>query len=589
MLKSPLCINFGNINMTIGLYHKKIQPIAMITHTRMWRTVACAGLACLCMSATEPTHKPTIFMIGDSTMANKTLSGGNQERGWGQMLSGFLDNDIVVSNHAVNGRSSKSFIDEGRWDTVLGQMCEGDYLIIQFGHNDEKADSARHTDPGTTYNANLRRFVEGAREKGATPIICNSIVRRNFAKVADAVAQDDAAGQSEAMTTEGDSLIETHGEYLTAARQVAEETQTIFIDMNKLTHDLVQGLGPIESRRLFVWAEPNTVAHYPKGKQDNTHLNIGGARTVARLAAKEMERLVPGLAPHIQYPDIVVAKDGSGDFFTIQEAVMSVPDYSKNRRTTILVNEGTYREKVVVPESKINLTLTGKGDARIEWGDWAQKKNRFGDDCSTSGSATFYVYSANFQCEGMTFANTAGRVGQAVACFVSSNNCVFRRCRFLGNQDTLYTYGEGTKQTYKECYIEGTVDFIFGKAAALFDQCEIHSLGDGYVCAPATPKEQEVGYVFNQCRLTAESEAKRVFLGRPWRPYAKAIYIDCHMDGHIVPAGWDNWGNKANEKTATFGEYQSSGLGSQPTQRAKWATEVTKPSKWLNYWIEEGK
>lgn len=156
----------------------------------MWRTVACAGLACLCMSATEPTHKPTIFMIGDSTMANKTLSGGNQERGWGQMLSGFLDNDIVVSNHAVNGRSSKSFIDEGRWDTVLGQMCEGDYLIIQFGHNDEKADSARHTDPGTTYNANLRRFVEGAREKGATPIICNSIVRRNFAKVADAVAQD---------------------------------------------------------------------------------------------------------------------------------------------------------------------------------------------------------------------------------------------------------------------------------------------------------------------------------------------------------------------------------------------------------------
>lgn len=540
------------------------------------RAMCAAALAASLVAATEPAHKPTIFMIGDSTMANKPLEGGNEERGWGQMLPGFLTDDVVVDNHAKNGRSSKSFIDEGRWDAVLGKMCEGDYLIIQFGHNDEKPDEKRHTVPGGSYDDNLRRFVEGARSKGATPIICNSIVRRNFAVVADAVTQDDSGGKSEQQVEEGDSLVETHGEYLTAAKRVAEQTGTIFIDMNKMTHDLVQSMGPIDSRKLYLWTPPQTKAFYPKGKQDNTHLNIHGARVVAEMAAKEIAKSVPGLAPYVRYYDIVVAQDGSGDFMTIQEAVDAVPDYSKNRRTTILVNGGTYREKVIIPESKLNLTMVGQKDARVEWDDYAQKKNKFGDECSTSGSATFYVYADKFECEGMTFANTAGRVGQAVACFVSSDGAKFRRCRFLGNQDTLYTYGEGDKQTYTECYIEGTVDFIFGKASALFDMCTIHSVGNGYVCAPATPEGTEFGYVFHQCHLTGAEEADRVFLGRPWRPYAQAAFVDCRMDKHIVPAGWDNWGKKSNEKTAKFSEAGSTGLGGNMTSRVRWAKSKEK-------------
>ncbi len=533
------------------------------------------AVAAMALSMSEPEHKTTIYMIGDSTMANKNLEGGNQERGWGHVLPSFFTEDIDISNHAKNGRSTKSFIDEGRWDSVYQSMRAGDYLIIQFGHNDEKADEKRHTEPGSTYDANLRTFIEGAKKKGVTPIVCNSIVRRNFAVVEDAVAQDDASGQSAQTVEEGDSLIETHGEYLTAARRVAEEEGVLFIDMNKMTHDLVQELGPVKSRELYVWAEPNTVPAYPDGKKDNTHLNVRGARIVAGMAAKELQEKVPELAPYIRFYDITVAKDGSGDFMTIQEAINAVPDYSKKHRTTIMVNGGTYEEKVIVPESKINLSLIGQRGAKVTWGDYAKKDNGFGDICSTSGSSTFYVYANYFECEGMTFENSAGRVGQAVACLVSSSIAKFKKCRFLGNQDTLYTYKEGGYQTYEECYIEGTVDFIFGKAAAYFDKCEIRSLGNGFVAAPATPENQKFGYIFNECKLTHAAEADSVYLARPWKPYGQAIYVNCTEEGHITATGWNNWRNADNEKTAVFGEIDCTGEGVKKG-RVDWARKKLK-------------
>ncbi|MBQ3635231.1 MAG: pectin esterase [Bacteroidales bacterium] len=526
------------------------------------------------MGMTEPARKPTIFMIGDSTMANKSLRSGNEERGWGQALPGFLDGEVRVSNHAKNGRSSKSFIDEGLWAEVEKQMQAGDYLIIQFGHNDEKPKEDRHTDPGSTFDANLRMFAKVAKSKGATPIICNSIVRRNFAKVEDAVGQDDAAGVSKATEVEGKELIDTHGEYVVAPRNVAEADGVIFIDMNKLTHDLVESMGPEKSKELYLWTEAGKVAAYPDGKKDNTHLNIHGARVIAGIAAKELKEKVPSLSEHIIFPDIVVAKDGCGDFFTVQEAVNAIPDYSKNRRTTILIKEGTYKEKVVIPESKMNVTMIGQGNPVITWDDYASKKNKFGDDCSTSGSSTFYVYGNSFEAEGITFENTAGRVGQAVACFVKSDGAKFRKCRFLGNQDTLYTYGESDTQTYEECYIEGTVDFIFGKATAYFDRCEIKSLGGGYVCAPATPEGRKYGYVFNECKLTSGEGVKGVKLARPWRPYAQAVFVNCEMGGHIAAEGWDNWGKKENEKTAFFGEIGSKGEGANAKARAPWARKL---------------
>lgn len=280
--------------------------------------VAALTAAALLLASLSPDGpgRPRIFMIGDSTMANKNLAGGNEERGWGQALSSSFDEGVEVHNHAVNGRSSKSFIDEGRWQAVLDSLREGDYLVIQFGHNDEKADPKRHTEAGGSYDDNLRLFVRGARARGATPIVCNSIVRRNFARVADAVAQDDHSGKSALAGQEGDTLYETHGAYLAAARRVAEQEACAFVDLNGATHDLVQGLGPIRSRELYLWSPPGRAAAYPQGKSDNTHLNPVGARLVAEMAARRMADQAPGLRAHLRTYDVVVAADGSGDFMT---------------------------------------------------------------------------------------------------------------------------------------------------------------------------------------------------------------------------------------------------------------------------------
>ena len=171
----------------------------------------------------------------------------------------------------------------------------------------------------------------------------------------------------------------------------------------------------------------------------------------------------------------MVAQDGSGDFFTVQEAINAVPDFRKNVRTTILVRKGVYKEKLIVPESKINISLIGQEGAVISYDDYANKQNLFGENKGTSGSSSCYIYAPDFYVENITFENTSGPVGQAVACFVSADRAYFKNCRFLGFQDTLYTYGKGVRQYYEDCYIEGTVDFIFGWSTAVFNRCHIHS------------------------------------------------------------------------------------------------------------------
>lgn len=532
----------------------------------------------------------TIFMIGDSTMANKPLTGGNPERGWGQMLPGFLSEEIRVDNHAVNGRSSKSFIEEGRWDKVISQVKKGDYVFIQFGHNDEKTDEKRYTEPGTTFDANLKRFVNETRAKGGIPVLFNSIVRRNFgtledSTVADAVNQDDiqqeavnpdAKRDASTATTlqEGDILIDTHGAYLDAPRNVAKELGVAFVDLNKITHELVEQMGPVESRKLFMWVPANQVAAMPKGREDNTHLNVCGGRVVAGLAIEAIVKEVPELAQYMCKYDFVVAQDGSGDFFTIQEAINAVPDFRKNIRTTILVRKGIYKEKVIVPESKINVSLVGQEGAVLSYDDYAQKRNYFGEEKGTSGSSSCYIYAPDFYAENITFENSSGPVGQAVACFISADRVYFKKCRFLGFQDTLYTYGKGCRQYYEDCYIEGTVDFIFGWSTAVFNRCHIHSVGNGYVTAPSTDQGQKHGYVFYDCKLTAAGGVNKVYLSRPWRPYAQAVFIHCDLGKHIAPEGWNNWGRKDNEKTAFYAEYESKGAGANPKARAGFSHQL---------------
>ncbi len=552
------------------------------------------GLLFVLTAFTPAKRNITIFTIGDSTMANKKLEGENPERGWGQMLSRYFTDDITIDNHAVNGRSSKSFIDEGRWDAVLSKIQKGDYVFIQFGHNDEKDDPNRHTDPGTTFDANLKKFVEDTRAKGGIPVLFNSIVRRNFGKadgnaVANAIKQDDIRNGIDPKAPkdsieEGATLIDTHGAYLISPKNVAKELNVTFIDLNSLTHKLVEGMGPQKSKELYLWVEPKTVPALPNGREDNTHLNVHGASVVAEMAVKAVAEAIPELQQYVRHYDLVVAKDGSGDFFTVQEAINAVPDYRKNARTTILIKEGSYKEKVIIPASKNAVSLIGQGEVKITYDDYASKPNIFGENKGTSGSSSCYIYAPDFYAENITFENTSGPVGQAVACFVSADRAYFKKCRFLGFQDTLYTYGKGCRQYYDECYIEGTVDFIFGWSTAVFNRCHIHSIGNGYITAPSTDKGQKYGYVFYNCEITANSDVDKVYLSRPWRPYAQAVFIQCNMGKHILPEGWDNWRNKNNEKTVFYAEYKSKGEGANPGKRVAYSKQLKNTE---GYSIEE--
>lgn len=552
------------------------------------------GLLFVLTAFTPAKRNITIFTIGDSTMANKKLEGGNPERGWGQMLSRYFTDDITIDNHAVNGRSSKSFIDEGRWDAVLSKIQKGDYVFIQFGHNDEKDDPNRHTDPGTTFDANLKKFVEDTRAKGGIPVLFNSIVRRNFGKadgnaVANAIKQDDIRNGIDPKAPkdsieEGATLIDTHGAYLISPKNVAKELNVTFIDLNSLTHKLVEGMGPQKSKELYLWVEPKTVPALPNGREDNTHLNVHGASVIAEMAVKAVAEAIPELQQYVCHYDLVVAKDGSGDFFTVQEAINAVPDYRKNARTTILIKEGSYKEKVIIPASKNAVSLIGQGEVKITYDDYASKPNIFGENKGTSGSSSCYIYAPDFYAENITFENTSGPVGQAVACFVSADRAYFKKCRFLGFQDTLYTYGKGCRQYYDECYIEGTVDFIFGWSTAVFNRCHIHSIGNGYITAPSTDKGQKYGYVFYNCEITANSDVDKVYLSRPWRPYAQAVFIQCNMGKHILPEGWDNWRNKNNEKTVFYAEYKSKGEGANPGKRVAYSKQLKNTE---GYSIEE--
>lgn len=545
-----------------------------VNRSKLVLLLATAFIFCTAFRADKPVI--TIFMIGDSTMANKKMDGGNPERGWGMVLPGFFSEDIRVDNHAANGRSSKSFISEGRWEKVISRVKKGDYVFIQFGHNDEKADSTRHTDPGSTFDEILRRYVNETRAKGGIPVLFNSIVRRNFVQPADASIAKDVRrtpGEKE-LPKEGTVLFDTHGAYLDSPRNVAKELGVVFIDMNKITHDLVEGLGPVESKKLFMFVAPNQIPAFPKGREDNTHLNVYGARTIAGLAVDAISAEIPELAKYVRRYDYVVAQDGSGDFFTVQEAINAVPDFRKNVRTTILVRAGAYKEKIIIPESKINLSLIGETGAVLTNDDFANKKNVFGENMGTSGSSSCYIYAPDFYAENITFENSAGPVGQAVACFVSADRAHFKNCRFLGFQDTLYTYSKQSRQYYEDCYIEGTVDFIFGWSTAVFNRCHIHSKRDGYVTAPSTDQGKKHGYVFYDCKLTAESEATKVYLSRPWRPYAQAVFVRCELGKHIHPEGWNNWGKKENEKTAFYAEYESRGEGANPKARAAFARQL---------------
>lgn len=293
------------------------------------------------------------------------------------------------------------------------------------------------------------------------------------------------------------------------------------------------------------------------------------------------------MAQNTNYPSsLTVAQDGSGDFKTIQEAVNSTRDLGQ-ARVVIHIKKGVYHEKLIIPSWKTNVSLIGddKDNTIITNGDFSGKPNPGGKDAfgkdkfTTYTSYTVLVQGNGLVAKNLTIENTAGRVGQAVALHAEGDRCIFINCRLLGNQDTLYAATENSRQFYKDCDIEGTTDFIFGEATAVFENCTIKSLANSYISAAATTSRQQFGFVFFNCRLIAAVGVDKVYLGRPWRPYAKTIFIRTAMGEHILPQGWDPWKGDAmfpdKEKTVFYGEFENTGAGSDISGRVSWSHQLT--------------
>lgn len=272
-------------------------------------------------------------------------------------------------------------------------------------------------------------------------------------------------------------------------------------------------------------------------------------------------------AQTVQWKDtLVVACDGTGDYRTLTESIEGIRAFM-DYTVTVLVKRGVYREKLVVPSWIQHVEFVGE--------DAQQTVITYNDHANINHMGTFRTYTVKVEGDDITFRNItiencAEPLGQAVALHTEGDRLRFIACRLLGNQDTLYTGTAGTRLYFCDCYIEGTTDFIFGPSTVLFERCILHSKRNSYITAASTPADVEVGYVFHRCRLTAAPGVDKVYLGRPWRPFAHTVFIRCEMGKHILPEGWHNWRNPANEQTARYGEYGNRGEGAEMYARVKW-------------------
>jgi pectinesterase len=517
---------------------------------------------------TTRTAKTCIALAGDSTVTD--------DAGWGKGFALALsDKDVQCANFSRGGRSSGSFIKEGRWQRVL--ELKPDVVLIQFGHNDQPGHGPdRESDPQTTYKANLARYVDDARAAGIKPVLLTPLSRRQWG--------DDNHIHSGLQP------------YADAARQLAAEKNVPLIDLHDWSIGFYESLG----------AEGCKLISPPKaGGYDGTHLNLAGAESVGPYVAVELRLLLPEIARSIRgyipadrkspttraasaapvvlptrpstpptargARTITVAADGTGDFRTVQEAVAAAPDNNADR-TTIRIRPGVYHGQVVVPASKPNLMFEGDSPEStiLTYALNVSDPVPPGVPERMNGNGVC-VLADDFRAANLTFRNTSGDHGQAMALRCEGDRAVFTHCRLLGWQDTLLV--SKNRQYFKDCYIEGRVDFIYGGSTAVFDRCHIHTKNGGYITAASTPQDQPFGYAFLDCKVTGEGAPAE--LGRPWRPYAAVAFLRCDLGPNIKPTGWNNWGKADNEKTARYAEYKCTGPGAALETRVPWAKQLT--------------
>jgi pectinesterase len=276
--------------------------------------------------------------------------------------------------------------------------------------------------------------------------------------------------------------------------------------------------------------------------------------------------------------EIVVGQDGTEKYSSVQEAINSIPKYNV-RPIRIFIKNGIYREKLNLDSTKEFVTLVGEDKFKtiLTFDDHTGKITSTGDTINTRSSYSCIISADYFTAENITFQNDAGfTAGQAVALESDGDKAQFYNCRFVGNQDVLFTNNQNSRQYFKDCYIEGTTDFIFGSATVWFEHCHIHSKKDSHITAASTPKEHPFGYVFNDCILTGDTSLHNVSLGRPWRSYASVIYIHCYVGAHIKPEGWSNWNTTERYKTARYAEYENYGPGAAIALRVLWSKQLTE-------------
>lgn len=308
---------------------------------------------------------------------------------------------------------------------------------------------------------------------------------------------------------------------------------------------------------------------------------LAGAALLASLCA-----VVPaGRAADPARPDVIVAADGSGDYTSVQEAISRAPMRTgkNDPRWIIHVKPGTYRERIHVQRERGNILVRGEDAARtiIVFSDHANLPGPDGKPIGTFRTPTVWIDADGMIWEDLTLANDAGRPGprpgapavaQALALRVDGDRVVFRRCRFLGWQDTILV--NRGRQYFEDCYIEGHVDFIFGGATAYFERCHIHCLANGYITAASTPDGTAHGYVFARGRITG-ADGVLTYLGRPWRNYARTVFIDTGMSAVVRPEGWHNWNKPEAERTTFYAEHGSTGPGAGGVARVMWAKPLT--------------
>ncbi|MDQ3818548.1 MAG: pectinesterase family protein [Acidobacteriota bacterium] len=273
--------------------------------------------------------------------------------------------------------------------------------------------------------------------------------------------------------------------------------------------------------------------------------------------------------------ELVVAADGSAKYRSVQEAIMAVPAGSPNNPVIIHIKPGTYKELIYIQREKRFFRLVGENAEKtvLTFDLNANLTGRDGKPIGTFRTPSTQIDADDFTAENITFENSAGPVGQALAVRVDGDRVVFRNCRFLGWQDTVLL--NRGRQYFEDCYIEGHVDFIFGAATAFFERCHIHCLRDGYITAASTPDNQPYGFVFSHCKITGAAKV-RTYLGRPWRAYSSVIYLNTEMSEVVRPEGWHNWNFPEREKTARYAEFGSTGPGANTRARVPWSKQLTK-------------